>query len=185
MKLNILEIKRKVWHMLWGVAFFFLILFTEEIIYKSALLMLLIIGVIVLILRQKKIKVGIVEYLIEKLGRKGEGIEASFYYVLSIFVSSLFFEQRIVALSALALGVCDGLATIVGIHGKNKLYKNKTVEGTSAFFISCFLIIYLAGYYKLVALICSAILALVELLTDVNDNLIIPPIFSLILKIIG
>ena len=186
MKINFLEIKRKTWHVLWGIVFFLIINYTNKIFYQVIMISLLVIGVFVMVMRSKKIRVGWIEYLITTLGREGEGIEASFYYVLSLFLSSIFFEQKIVALSALALGVCDRLATIVGIHfGTIKLYKKKTVQGSSAFFFSCFLIIYLSGYAKVVALICSTILTAVELFTDINDNLIIPPIFSLILKIFG
>lgn len=183
MKINWLEIKRKIWHILWGVLIYFLILSTDKIIYQSLMMILLIFGVIVKILMHYKVNMSWVEWLIKKIGRKDEGIEAAFYFVLSIFVSSIFFEQRIVALSALTLGVCDGVATIFGIHGKNRLFRKKTVEGTTAFFISCFLIIYLSGFSKITALITGIILSIVELTTDINDNLIIPPVFSSLIKI--
>ncbi|MDD4352950.1 MAG: hypothetical protein PHN56_00680 [Candidatus Nanoarchaeia archaeon] len=183
MKINWTEIKRKVWHICWGVFFFILIKFTYKEFYQLVMISMLIVGITIIILRKKNIKLKFIDYLIRSIGREGEGIEASFYYVLSIFLSSIFFNQQIVALSALVLGVCDGLATIFGVHGKNRLYKKKTVEGSSAFLISCFLIVYLSGYGKLVALIVSVLLTSVELFTDINDNLIIPPVFSIILKI--
>ncbi|MFA5303358.1 MAG: hypothetical protein WC393_02370 [Candidatus Nanoarchaeia archaeon] len=185
MKINWTEIKRKVWHILWGIFFYILIKFSYKNFYQLVMISMLIFGICIIIIRRKKIKVGWIEYLIKTIGREGEGIEASFYYVLSIFLSSIFFEQQIVALSALVLGVCDGLATIFGVHGKNKLYKKKTVEGSSAFLVSCFLIVYLSGYGKLVALLTGILLTAVELFTDINDNLIIPPVFSLLLKILG
>jgi dolichol kinase len=184
MKINWTEIKRKVWHILWGIFFYLIIIFNNKLIYQFIMISMLIVGICVIIIRKRK-KIDWIEYLINTIGREGEGIEASFYYILSIFLSSIFFEQQIVALSALVLGVCDGVATIFGIHGKNKLYKKKTVEGSSAFLISCFLIVYLSGYGKIVALITGLILTSVELFTDINDNLIIPPVFSLMLKILG
>lgn len=189
MKINWIEIKRKVWHITWGVLFYFIISLTNKLIYQSIMLSIIIFGIIIIYLRNKNIKIGFVEYLFKKIGRNSEGekggIAAAFYYILSIFLSSIFFEQQIVALSALVLGVCDGVATIFGVHGKNKLYKKKTVEGSSAFLISCFLIVYLSGYGKMVALLTGLLLTSVELFTDINDNLIIPPVFSLILKILG
>jgi dolichol kinase len=185
MKINWTEIKRKIWHILWGVFFYCLIRFSYKSFYQLAMVSMLIIGVSIIMMRRKNIKIGIVEYLIKSIGREGEGIEASFYFILSIFLSSIFFDQQTVALSALVLGVCDGLATIFGVHGKNRIYKKKTAEGFGAFFISCFLIVYLSGYGKLIALITGMLLAGVELFTDVNDNMIIPPVFSLILKILG
>jgi len=185
MKLNWSEIKRKVWHILWGVLFYFVISLNPKEVYQLIMIAMLVFGISVIILMRKKIRIGWIDYLIKSIGREGEGIEASFYYVLSIFLSSIFFEPKIVALSALVLGVCDGLATIFGVHGKNRIYKKKTLEGSGAFMISCFLIVYFSGYGKIAALITGLLLTCVELFTDINDNLIIPPAFSIILKIFG
>ncbi len=186
MKINFVEVKRKLWHIAWGVLFYLIISFHKDVWgYQLTIGGFVFVGIAVLILRKKGIKIEWVDYLIEKIGRKGEGIEASFYYVLSIFISSLFFEQNIVALSALVLGVCDGVATIFGIHGKNRIYRKKTLEGSGAFFISCFLIVYLSGFGKLAALITAAALSMIELFTDINDNLIIPPAFSIIISLLA
>ncbi len=186
MKINFVEVKRKLWHIAWGVLFYFIILFHQDKWgYQLTIGCFIFAGIVILLLRKKGIKIGWVDYLIKKIGRKGEGIEACFYYVLSIFISSLFFEQNIVALSALVLGVCDGVATIFGVHGKNRIYKKKTLEGSGAFFISCFLIVYFSGFGKLAALITSAALSLIELFTEVNDNLIIPPAFSIIISLLA
>jgi len=185
MKINWTEIKRKTWHIMWGVLFYLIIIYTNKSFYQLLMVSLIIIGISIIILMKKKFKISFVDYLIKTIGREGEGIEASFYYVLSIFLSSIFFSQQIVALSALVLGVCDGVATIFGVHGKNKIYRKKTLEGSGAFLISCFLIVYFSGYGKIVALITGILLTLIELFTDINDNLIIPPAFSLILSILG
>jgi len=82
----------------------------------------------------------------------------------------------------IVLGVSDGLSTLMGMNSKNKVYMNKTFEGTTAFFISSFLIIYVkTSLFQ--AVLVSILLSLIELFAPVDDNLLIPPSCALLLSL--
>ncbi len=106
------------------------------------------------------------------------------FYAFGTGLSLLFFPFPIALLSCLYLIFCDPISSLVGnLFGKNKIYKNKTLEGYLGNFISAFLITLVHGsYYKIQeiellswALIGATLSATVELLSGrIDDNFAVP-----------
>lgn len=87
------------------------------------------------------------------------------FYALGISLSFLFYEEKIAILSSLFLIFADPIASVVGVYfGRDRLFPNKTLQGTLAAFITC-----------LILVICYAIL-----LKAYSPNLIIFAFFSAI-----
>lgn len=184
MKLNKREILRKSWHISWGIIFFYILKSFGILTFRYFLGTLLFIGIIVTILDKKKIKIEFINYLLKKLARKDEKIQASFLFILGIFIVSLIFNQRVINTSIFVLSFSDGLATIIGVHCKRKLWKKKTIGGTTTFFLTTFVIISYF-YNPLIGFISSIILTPIELYTTIDDNIVIPIACSITVLILA
>ena len=103
-------------------------------------------------------------------------------------VVTLFFDQKAVIPALIVMSISDTVAAIVGIKlGTIHLTNEKTLEGTFAFFYSCFIILYLLGIDIWTAVIISTITALSELFVNVNfidDNLFIPLVVASLISIL-
>lgn len=117
-------------------------------------------------------------------------------YVMGLLLTIISFPKLIAICSILTLGIADPLSAIVGIkYGKNHVVKEKTVEGSLAFFIACFFCIFLPlivatsnPFYKVffVSFLTSAMTTYIEMLpVKLDDNLTIPIFCSLALLING
>jgi len=177
------ETVRKVFHMFNGILIAGIIYFLEPIFFQFLCL-----GVapFLFYLRSRvknNKKSTLTDFCLKHLGRKNDVGDGALYYLLGCFIVSLIFEKNIAALSILVLGISDGFATIVGIHGTHKIFKKKTLEGSTAFFISTLIIV--SFFYNFwIGLIASLIITPVELFSFVDDNLSIPIIFSITIKLI-
>lgn len=114
------------------------------------------------------------------------------YYAIGIFLSLLLFEKEVAVLSILIMIWCDTMAALTGKKfGKRKIYGSKTLEGTAAFIVTGFIIIFVLqqvfpeyNYYKSGFITVTAA-SLFELYgwQRINDNLSLP-LFSGIIFII-
>ncbi len=175
------ELLRQSFHAINGVLFFALILITPPIFFQSLMICLTIAFIYLKILVYKGYKVPIAQDYFKIIGRKKEDGEGSFYFILGALIVSLFFEPLVAGVAVLVLGMSDAASTIIGYYfGKVKIYKKKTLEGTSAFFLTTFLII---SYFfnPIAGLISGIILAVIELYSGFNDNIVIPPACALII----
>ena len=84
--------------------------------------------------------------------------------------------------------MCDSAAALIGRSvGKMKIYKNKTLEGTLAFFVTAvvinllFLPIYPFTVKSLVACLTATLAELYEDKIEIDDNLSVPIFFAVIL----
>ncbi len=171
--INQREIKRKVWHALWGITLSILILKTNPFVMEVFL-----VGLLILLLALKSAyahnyKIELVDDITKNLVRKDNSIDGAIYFILGALIVLILFNPFLASISVMILGVSDSLATIVGVHSKHKIYKNKTLEGSLAFFISSFLIV-LIPYNPLIALIIATITTLIELFGEMDDNILIP-----------
>jgi dolichol kinase len=104
------------------------------------------------------------------------------YYAAGIFFSLLIFPMEVAICAILVLIWCDTMAALIGIKfGKIKLYRNKTLAGTSAFVVTglvicLFLSFIFPGYGFIMAGIPALVFtALYELFNyKLNDNFTIP-----------
>jgi dolichol kinase len=104
-------------------------------------------------------------------------------FVLGSFIALVFFEPNIVFLSVLILAFADSFSTIVGrAIGVIKIYNGKTLEGFfGGFLASLFIVLPYLNVY--VAVVACLVASLTELLSPVDDNIVIPPLSSLIIYI--
>lgn len=114
------------------------------------------------------------------------------YYAAGIFISLLIFPMEVAMNAILVLIWCDTMAALVGIKfGKRKIYRSKTLEGTSAFVVMgvviCLIFNFIfPGYGFISAGIPALILtALYELFNSrLNDNFTIPLINGILFILI-
>ncbi len=98
------------------------------------------------------------------------------YLALGIFILLFLFPQRSFYIGTIAVIVGDGFAGLVGkSFGKNKIIynRNKTIEGSIAFFFTTFLA-YIFFLNFLDALIFSTIGAILESFFRKSDNFFLP-----------
>jgi len=98
------------------------------------------------------------------------------------------FNENSAIIGLLVLSIADSAAAIVGIKfGKTQLF-SKSLEGSTAFFITATIIVFslssAAAYVNFIAVIAATV---VELFSTprINDNLLIPMVLALILTIGG
>lgn len=174
-----LELRRQLWHAMFGVIIAILIMFTPPFFFQSVMICLLFALYYIRVLVSRKYETPIIKDFFKLVGRKNDVGDGSFYFLFGSLIASLFFQPIIAAVSVLVLGVSDAIATIVGVQwGRYKIYKGKSFEGSAAFFLSCYTIVYaFFGFWP--ALISAAVVTPIELLGGFNDNIVIPPACSL------
>ena len=85
------------------------------------------------------------------------------------------------------MSLADANAAIIGVgYGKTKLL-NKTLEGSFAFYITTFIILYIFKIPLMLSFLVSLITTLTELIEipRINDNITIPIMVGLLLTMFG
>ncbi len=110
------------------------------------------------------------------------------WVIIGAAVTIFIFNENTAIIGLLVLSIADSAAAIVGIKfGKTQLY-SKSLEGSTAFFITATIIVFslssAAAYVNFIAVIAATV---VELFSTprINDNLLIPMVLALILTIGG
>jgi len=176
------ETERQIFHLVLGTLFASLILLLGKFYSLALFGTLIVIGVFLSELLHKGIRVEPFHWFVRRLERKkvrpGQG---TLTFVLGSFIALVFFEPNIVFLSVLILAFADSFSTLVGRGiGVIKIYNGKTLEGfLGGFLASLFVVLpYLNAY---VAIAVCLVASLTELLSPVDDNIVIPPLSSLII----
>ncbi len=104
-------------------------------------------------------------------------ITGATYLLFSTFLLAHLFIKPIVVVSLLFLSVGDAVAGVVGRRwGRHKLIGNKTLEGSLAMLLSCWLIVWFVKEIpiavKIIAGLGATVLEALEI--PVDDNLLIP-----------
>lgn len=117
--------------------------------------------------------------------------KGAIYYGIGIFFPIALLTTEVACVIILILSVGDALSTLIGkFYGKCRI-GGKSIEGTMAFIISCFLasVIFLTitGRFDLLktALGLTAAGALLELQPVINDNLAVPIGLTLAARLAG
>ena len=106
-------------------------------------------------------------------------------YAMGLLLTILSFPKIISVVAIFTLATSDPLSALIGIKfGKHPFLENKTYEGSGAFFITCFLCIFLPFHFVIgltvgknimLSLIWSLLVTAFEVLPSrVDDNLTIP-----------
>lgn len=171
------EIARKIIHLSSIIIPIFLLFYGREV----TLLYLLPITIFFLVLdilriRSKNFK-SLYNYFFISITRKKESkkLTGASYVFLSSLIIIYFFPENIAAISLFIMVISDTVAAIFGrIYGTIKI-RNKTLEGSLAFFMSSFIIILFAIDINLYLAFISIIIAtLTELYSPFDDNLSVP-----------
>ena len=172
------EISRKIVHLL-SVTIAFAILILDESVYIPLLFALTTFILFFDFLRIKSNFTSRYYYkffgIFTRDSEKHQITGASSVFIGSLIVACLF-EKEIVFLGLLVMSISDSFAAIVGIiFGKTKLFK-KSLEGSLAFFIVTFTILFFVDFNLFENLFISFIVTTTELFATYkyNDNVLIP-----------
>ena len=108
----------------------------------------------------------------------------AFFFVFSSLVTLILFPSDVTAIGVLVLSVLDGMATLIGLrYGKTRIINHKSLEGSGgAVFITFLVLLFLMNPVQ------SAVIAIIagffELVSPIDDNLLIPPVIGVLLTII-
>lgn len=114
----------------------------------------------------------------------------SIYVLTAALLCSCFFYKYAAIIGLTVMLVADSAAALVGMtFGKIKIYKNKTLEGTLAFFFSAILVniilsnIHSFGIYSIFACGAATFAELFEDKIKIDDNLSVPLLIAGILSL--
>lgn len=198
LKRSDLHLLRKAWHIVTGLTGL-AIYFSLDVPAKSVGQILLIFGLASIAFELLRLKVESVNKLVVTyMGlfmRESEknSISGLPFYALGVGLSLTFFEEPIAIISTLFLVFSDPISSAFGIKfGTQKIYGNKSLEGSVAGFITCFIVVMVYGllFFPVninlfaFALIASTAGCFAELLsTKIDDNLMIPVVSGVAMTI--
>ncbi len=186
------EIFRKSFHLLFGIFFLLLIYFLGTTTSFFIISTIFIIGLIVSLLHKNGIKIPLLENIIFSVEREHEkhlpGKAALYFFLAAIMILYFFPNNKEIILVALAVQIfADTTAAIIGKKfGKHiivsKNHYTKTLEGTLACFVVALIILFIFFPIEL-ALICAIIATIIEF-APINDNITIPIVLAIVLKLL-
>ena len=172
-----MENERQLMHFLVGLIAIALLFLVGNLFTRAIVFFVIIIGTILINAKIQGHKIGFVNWFVDKFERKNVLFPGfgSAVYALGVLIPLVFLEDpNQVAAVIFVLAVGDGMSTIVGKMGKIRIpyNKNKTVEGSFAFFLSSLGAFIFVGP---AVVFLAAITTVAESLPlRIDDNLIIP-----------
>lgn len=128
----------------------------------------------------------------KETARQNFQFTGSVYVLASAILCMCLFSKEVAVIAMTIMLIADSAAALVGrTFGKHKIYKNKTLEGTLAFFISALIInlLFIPLYpFKIASILACMAATTVEVYEDkigIDDNLSIPLVFSAVISIIS
>ncbi len=180
------ELRRNVFHLLFGIFFALIVLKLQHEIALILLALLIIIATLLSEAALRGKKLGVLRWFLRVFEREkvrpGLGV---INFLIGSFLSLVFFSSQIAFLSILVLAFNDSFSTVVGIaFGRHKIKGKKTLEGSIGGFLGTVLIMafFIPSIWEV--LLISLTATVIELFSILDDNLIIPPTISLLIKII-
>lgn len=114
------------------------------------------------------------------------------YVLSSALMCTLFFAKPVAVIALTVMLVSDTMAALVGkAVGERKIYKQKSLEGTNAFFLSALIVnmlfepIYHFTYVSVIACAVATVVELYEDRLELDDNLAIPLSVGAVLTLLG
>ena len=128
----------------------------------------------------------------KETARQNFQFTGSVYVLASAILCMCLFSKEVAVIAMTVMLISDSAAALIGrTLGKIKIYKQKTLEGTLAFFVSALIInlLFIPIYpFKIASILACAAATAVEVYEDkigIDDNLSIPLAFSSVLSIIA
>jgi phytol kinase len=185
---HVKEYTRKSIHLIFGIFFLSLIYFLGTTISIQIIGACLVLGIIVSLIIKHKTKIPFLCSIVECVQRENErelpGKAAIMFFISAIILLFLFSDNKTIILASLSVQVfADAFAAIIGINfGKHKILGKKTLEGSTACFITALLC--LNYFYPIqIALIAALIATIIELI-PLDDNLWVPLFTASALKLL-
>lgn len=178
------ELTRQSIHIIAGLAFMMILIYFGRITLIGTSILLLFFGSLLINFKLTGKHIPIAHDIGDAIERKEvrfPGWGAAWYVFGVIALATLLVDNNEIISGIFILAVSDGLATIVGMHGKHKIpYNNKkTIEGSVVFFVSA-LAAYLFVGPKIVLL--AAITTLIESANlPIDDNFSLPMVCTIYL----
>lgn len=127
----------------------------------------------------------------KEMSREHFQFTGAIYVLTSALLCLCFFGKEVAAIALTVMMISDCAAALVGRSiGKIKIHHNKTLEGTTAFFISAIIInllfwpIHPFGWASIIACVLATLAELYEDTIEIDDNLAVPIIFSVALSVL-
>ncbi|WAI02072.1 diacylglycerol/polyprenol kinase family protein [Methanogenium organophilum] len=138
-------------------------------------------GFVLIDLVDRGYTVPIASSMVENLERTGRmpGYGAV-CFVLSALFCLIFFPLDYVVAGVLTLAVLDSVSTIAGLHfGRHRIFNGKSWEGTAGGIIAALIPLALL-LPPLPAAAAAVVAGIAELVSPIEDNLVIPPVVCLL-----
>lgn len=179
------ELKRKAFHVFVALTIAFFLTIFKRTLSLVFLLGILISGTYFYIQIKKGKRFWLISRGLETFEREGMISKwpgkGAFFLILGCFLTIFLFSEKIAFASILILGISDAAATIIGKpFGKFKIMYGRTMEGTTAFFFTSFLIISILFDYSIAPFVAT-MACLAEYVPNIDDNLTIPLLSGLTL----
>ncbi|WP_317064527.1 diacylglycerol/polyprenol kinase family protein [Methanoculleus caldifontis] len=179
------ESLRQLVHLVFGLGIAGFVFLADRDLVFAALALALFAGFILSDAVSRGYTIPVVSPVIANLERRdaapGKG---ALFFTLGALFSLVFFDKEIVFLSLVVLSLLDSVTTLVGIRfGRTRIYNHKSLEGTVAG-----IAVTAAALALFVppapALVTAAAAGLTELVSPVDDNLVIPVVACLVLTVL-
>ncbi len=179
------EVARKVVHILFGIGIAAVIQRLGKDLALPVLLASLLGGLVLSDTIARDHRIPLISCLVHDLERPGmlPG-KGAILFVFSSTFCLFFFPGQVVVPAVLTLAVLDGVSALAGRYaGRHRIWNEKSWEGTAAGIavtaaVLCILIT------PLQALAVALAAGLIELVSPVDDNLVIPPAVCLLLTLL-
>jgi dolichol kinase len=169
------ETARKLIHLVFGLAIAAMVLVLDRTLAIQVLVLGLFTGIILVELILKGWRVPLFSRLVAALDRSdplpGRG---AFYFAVSALACVTLFPAEIAVPALVTVAVLDSVTTLAGRRfGRTRIYNGKSFEGTIAG-IAVTAIALLPFLSVPGSLVVAAIAGIIELLSPVDDNLVVP-----------
>jgi dolichol kinase len=128
----------------------------------------------------------------KEMSREHFQFTGAIYVLLSSLLCLCLFDKVIAAMALTVMLISDTAAALVGRSvGHIKIYKNKTLEGTSAFFWSALLVnllfwqVWPFGWANVIACFVATLSEVYEDKIEIDDNLAVPVFFATVLTVLS
>jgi dolichol kinase len=181
------ELKRQAFHIVLGIATLSALLLFGRGFMIAAVFLTIITGSLLINARMLGKKIALVRWFERNFERPDAmfpGWGSACYATGALIALTFLNDIGAIAAIIFILGIGDGIATIIGKMGRIKLpyNKNKTLEGTMAFFFASLPAYYFVGPLVIPLAIAGALVESIDF--KVDDNLMIPIVCTALVLVI-
>lgn len=119
-------------------------------------------------------------------------VSGSMYVLAGAIICTMLFSKSVAAISLTIMLTSDACAALFGkAFGTRKLYKSKSLEGTTAFFLSALIVmmlfnpVYAVTYASIIAAAAATLAEMFEDKIEIDDNLSVPLFVGIILSLLN